>query len=181
MSYKPSLLLLIALFGLAGCNRHSASSIGPAGNSTSPSSIPVGEIGSHLPEFEVKDLQGEEISSKDLRGKVVLVDIWATWCQPCRKEMPGYQKLLDHYGPRGFAVIGLKSNMMMDTEGPLRFAKEIGVRYPLVSASSELVAKFCELEGLPTTMIYDRQGVLRKKVIGFDYPESFELALKPLL
>jgi thiol-disulfide isomerase/thioredoxin len=60
-------------------------------------------MGSSLPEFDVKDLNGNEISSKDLRGKVVLIDIWATWCQPCRKEMPGYQKLLDRYGSHGFA------------------------------------------------------------------------------
>ena len=95
--------------------------------------------------------------------------------------MPGYQKLLDRYGERGFAVVGLKSNMMMDTEAPAKFAKEIGVNYPLVSVSAELISKFGELQGLPTTMIYDREGILRKKVIGFDYVESFEEAVKPLL
>jgi len=95
--------------------------------------------------------------------------------------MPGYQKLLDRYGSRGFAVVGLKSNIMMDTEDPIRFAKEIGVQYPLAVASVEVVRKFGGIEGLPTTMIYDRQGILRKKVIGFDYLENFEAVLKPLL
>jgi hypothetical protein len=71
--------------------------------------------------------------------------------------------------------------MMRDTAKPMQFAKEIGIHYPLVSASSELIAKFCKLEGLPTTMVYDRQGLLRKKVIGFDYVENFESAVKPLL
>ena len=111
----------------------------------------------------------------------MLIDIWATWCQPCKKEMPGYQKLLDRYGSRGFAVVGLKSDIMMDTENPIKFAKEIGVHYPLAVASEAIVQKFGGIEGLPTTMIYDRQGVLRKKVIGFEYPEAFESALKPLL
>lgn len=181
MTCKQILFVLVVTVGLAGCNPHSASSIEHSESSTSPTLTPVGEIGSHLPDFDVKDLEGNEISSKSLRGKVVLVDIWATWCQPCRKEMPGYQKLLDRYGSRGFVVIGLKSNMMMDTAEPMKFAKEIGVHYPLVSASGELIEKFCKLEGLPTTMIYDRQGLLRQKVIGFDYVTKFESAVKGLL
>ena len=84
----------------------------------------AGELGSRLPDFSVKDLQGREISSADLRGKVVLIDFWATWCQPCKKEMPGYQKLLDRYGPQGFAVIGFKFDTMKDTEDPIRFARK---------------------------------------------------------
>jgi hypothetical protein len=95
--------------------------------------------------------------------------------------MPGYQKLLDQYGSRGFAVVGLKSDIMADSVNPLQFAKKIGVRYPLVIASAELTHKLGGIEGLPTTMIYDRHGILRKKVIGFDYTENFEVSLKPLL
>ena len=121
------------------------------------------------------------MSSSDLRGKVVLVDFWATWCQPCKKEMPGYQKLLDDYGSRGFVVIGFKFDTMRDTEDPLRFAGRIGVRYPLAVASDPLKQKFGGIEGLPTTMLYDRQGVLRMKVIGFEYTEKIEAAVKPLL
>ena len=176
MSVKRATLIVVALIlGLAGCNPH------PVGPGSEKAAIAPGELGSRLPRFDLKDLQGNDVSSERLRGKVVLVDIWATWCQPCRKEMPGYQKLLDGYGSRGFAVVGLKSNMMMDTENPVQFAKEIGVHYPLVSASAELISRFGELQGLPTTMIYDREGILRKKVIGFDYAESFEEAVKPLL
>jgi thiol-disulfide isomerase/thioredoxin len=146
-----------------------------------PADAAPGEIGSRLPEFSVRDLHGHPISSADLRGKVVLIDIWATWCGPCKKEMPGYQKLLDRYGPKGFAVVGLKANMMRDTEDPLRFARRIGVHYPLVVATDDLLKKFGGLEGLPTTLLYDRQGVLRKKVIGFEYTQAFESELKRLL
>lgn len=181
MMFKRSVPFLVLIVGLAGCTRHSSSSTDRSETSSRAPSIAAGEIGSYLPEFDVKDLEGNEISSKDLRGKVVLVDIWATWCQPCHKEMPGYQKLLDRYGSRGFVVIGLKSNMMMDTTEPIQFARQIGVHYPLVSASNEFVNKFCKLEGLPTTMIYDRNGLLRQKVVGFDYIEHFESTMKPLL
>jgi thiol-disulfide isomerase/thioredoxin len=170
------LLLSIAAVGLAGCDQRPASLAAPKQNI-----IAAGEIGSRLPDFSVKDLRGHQVSSADLRGKVVLIDFWATWCQPCKKEMPGYQKLLDRYGSRGFAVVGFKLDTMTDMEDPVLFAKKIGVRYPLVVAAGDLKQKFGGIEGIPTTMLYDRQGILRKKVIGFEYTDVFESELKPLL
>jgi hypothetical protein len=94
--------------------------------------------------------------------------------------MPGYQKLLDRYGSSGFVVIGFKFDTMPDMEDPLLFAKGIGVRYPLAVATDDLKRKFGGIEGLPTTMLYDRHGVLRTKVVGFEYTDTFESALKPL-
>jgi thiol-disulfide isomerase/thioredoxin len=176
MKRKGLLVLSLAAAGLAGCDQHSASPPLPK-----EAGIAAGEIGSRLPNFSVKDLQGREISSADLRGKVVLIDFWATWCQPCKQEMPGYQRLLDRYGARGFAVVGLKFDIMMDVEDPVLFAKKIGVRYPLTVATSDLKQRFGGIEGLPTTMLYDRQGILRNKVIGFEYTDTIESELKPLL
>jgi thiol-disulfide isomerase/thioredoxin len=170
------LSLSLAMLGLVGCNQRSASPPQPKEHA-----ITVGDIGSRLPEFSVKDLQGREISSADLRGKVVLIDFWATWCQPCKKEMPGYQRLLDRYGSRGFAVVGFKFDVMKDTEDPVLFAKRIGVHYPLAVATDDLKEKFGAIQGLPTTILYDRQGVLCNMVIGFEYAETFEADLKRLL
>jgi thiol-disulfide isomerase/thioredoxin len=176
MLRKRLLVLSLATAGLAGCNRHPAIPPQPK-----EAVIAAGEVGSRLPDFSVKDLQGREVSSAELRGKVVLIDFWATWCQPCKKEMPGYQKLLDRYSTRGFAIVGFKFDTMMDTEDPFTFAKKIGVRYPLAVAADDLKQKFGGIEGLPTTMLYDRQGILRKKVIGFEYTDVIESELKPLL
>ena len=133
---RKRLLLYIALVGLVGC--HSASPPQPTKH------VAAGEIGSSLPDFSVKDLQGHPLSSADLRGKVVLVDFWATWCQPCKKEMPGYQKLVDEYGARGFVVIGFKFDTMMDMEDPLQFASKIGVQYPLAVATDDLKQSLAE-------------------------------------
>ena len=168
--------LSVAVVGLVGCNQHPASP--PAAKQVA---IAPGKIGSHLPEFTMRDLHGRSLSSADLRGKVLLADFWATWCQPCKKEMPGYQKLVDRYGSRGFVVIGFKSDVMRDAEDPAQFARKIGVRYPLAVAADDLNQKFGGIQGLSTTMLYDRQGILRMKVVGFEYTDTIESALKPLL
>lgn len=170
------LLLGLMVVVLVGCSRESASPPPPK-----KAVIPAGEIGSRLPAFIVQDLQGHKISSADLHGKVVIIDFWATWCQPCKQEMPGYQKLLDRYDSQGFVVVGFKFDTMMDTEDPLRFAKKIGVRYPLAVATDDLKQKFGGIEGLPTTMLFDRDGILRQKVIGFEYTAVVEKDVKLLL
>lgn len=168
-------LLFLCVAVLAGCN-HPASPV-----QANHIKVAAGEPGSRVPDFSAIDLEGHQVASADLHGKVVLVDIWATWCAPCEKEMPGYQELADRYGPRGLTVVGLKANMMADTENPLKFAKRVGVHYPLVVATDDLLQKFGGLQGLPTTLLYDREGILRKKVIGFEYTEAIESEVKRLL
>jgi hypothetical protein len=95
--------------------------------------------------------------------------------------MPGYQKLLDKYAARGFAVIGFKFDTMADAEDPLLFTKKIGVHYPLAVAPDDLKQKFGGIEGLPATMLYDRQGILRNKIIGFEYANVIEADVRLLL
>lgn len=170
-----SLILAIAVAVLAGCAQHPARAV------RADPAVNAGKIGSRLPDFSAKDFQGKEISSADLRGKVAIIDFWATWCAPCKVEMPGYQKLVDQYGSRGLAAVGFKATMMQDTENPVVFARKAGIRYPLAVSTPDIVADFGGLKGLPTTFVYDRQGILRQKIIGFEPTSDLEKILLPLL
>src|SRR5215469_7817927 len=175
MRKRSLCVLMLVGLGFAGCQQYSASPF------SQKASVPAGEVGSRLPEFSVTDLRGQVISSTELRGKVVLIDFWATWCGPCKKQMPGYQELLARYGPQGFVVIGFKFDTMKDTEDPMLFAKRLGVQYPLAVATNAIKQKFGGIEGLPTTLLCDRRGVLRNKVIGFEYTKTFEDYIKALM
>src|SRR5260370_30849912 len=92
MNRKCLVLVVVVVGGLAGCNRN------PVSPAQRRAAIAAGEVGSHLPDCALKDLQGNEVSSADFRGKVVLIDILATLCQPGKKQTAGYQKLLVRYG-----------------------------------------------------------------------------------
>jgi thiol-disulfide isomerase/thioredoxin len=155
----------------------------PAAGLPQVPSTPVvaGEVGSKLPDFAVLDLHGHPMSSSNLKGKVVLIDFWATWCGPCKKEMPGYQQLVNRYGPQGLVVIGFKFNTMKDEENPTAFARRLRITYPLVVATELIKQSFGGIEGLPTTLLYDRKGILRNKVIGFEYTNVIEDQIKQLL
>jgi len=169
--------MVLVVISFAGCKQQTTISIQQDKNAPAP----AGDVGSRMPDFTIRDLDGNEISSADLSGKVALIDFWATWCKPCEKEMPGYQKLADRYGSHGFVVIGLKLDTIADSQDPRAFARKIGVRYPLAVATEALKRKFGGIEALPTAMIYDREGVLRAKVVGFEYKEVIESTIKPLL
>jgi thiol-disulfide isomerase/thioredoxin len=174
---KRLLILLIPLaIVFVACKERSRESI-----EQKRTSVSAGQIGSLLPSFSTVDLQGRKMTSADLKNKVALIDFWATWCAPCRKEMPGYQSLSDRYGSRGLAIVGFKVDVMADTEDPIRFVRALGVRYPIAVGSEDIRKRFGEIQGLPTTFIYDRHGILRSKVIGFEYTTTIEGIIKPLL
>ncbi|MSO21168.1 MAG: TlpA family protein disulfide reductase [Acidobacteria bacterium] len=133
--------------------------------------------GQPLPAFEFTDVDGRPISSATLLGKVLVVDVWASWCEPCKTEMPAFEQLHQQYREKGLAIIGISIDIT--AEDAARFAREIGVTYPIVH-HPEIMTDW-GLLGLPTTLIVDRAGIVRGKIVGFEYKDAFEKSLRELL
>ena len=132
------------------------------------------------PAFEVTTLDGQRIVSDSLAGKVVLVNIWATWCPPCRLEMPGFERVWKARRDEGFVVLGLATDRTGEA-GVREYAKERGVTYPIAMATSEIVQAFGGYRGLPTSFLIDRDGVIRYRVVGFFAEPTLRGAVSRLL
>ena len=148
-----------------------------------PVKASLGEVGAHLPDLRLTDISGHAVLPDVLRGKVLLIDYWAPWCMPCEREMPGYQRLQDKYRSRGLVVLGVvfDPGMSMGDETAEHFAKRLHIRYSLIQDSLELQKQFGGIQGVPTTYLFDRNGILRYKVVGFEHTEVVEKALQPFL
>ncbi len=121
-----------------------------------------GSIGSHRPDFELPDINGKPFSSSDMDGKVVLVNFWATWCPPCRKEIPGFIALKTRYAEKGFDIIGIAIDELAAVQ---KFSEQFGVNYPILYGqedASEVSRRYGNTMGaLPFSVLVDRQGNVR--------------------
>jgi thiol-disulfide isomerase/thioredoxin len=125
------------------------------------------------PAWKLKDVSGKEVSSDQFKGKVVVVDFWATWCPPCRAEIPGYTELQKKYGKDGFAIVGIS----LDQAGPSvvkSFAEKFGVNYTMVMGDEAVMAAFGGVEALPTTFLIDRNGQIRDRKLGAEETAEYE-------
>ena len=132
------------------------------------------------PQFSFSSLEGKTVALKDLTNKVVVVDFWATWCGPCREEIPHLNKLYSELKGRGFEIVGIS----MDTDGTdgvKEFAKEFRIEYPIVMGSEKDAESFGGILGLPTTFIIDRKGNIVKKYIGLPPASDLERIIKELV
>jgi cytochrome c biogenesis protein CcmG, thiol:disulfide interchange protein DsbE len=125
------------------------------------------EVGATAPEFKAIDLaSGDSVSLREhYRGKVTLVNIWATWCVPCRVEMPAMEHLYSGLGPRGFAVAAVSID-----EGPpddvRKFGRELELTFDLLHDRSGRIQQLYQTTGVPESFLLDRNGVIVKRVIG---------------
>jgi len=132
------------------------------------------------PEYRFAAFDGSIIDSDQLRGKVVVLNFWATWCGPCRLEMPSLQSLHEDRAEDGVVVLGLSTD-----DGPDSaiedFLRERDITYPIGRATRENSKAFGEISLLPTTFIIDRQGVIRHKVTGYFAAPAMRIAVNRLV
>jgi len=118
-----------------------------------------------LPEFKFKDGQGTVRTLQDWRGKVVLINLWATWCTPCRKEMPDLDRLQKDLGGKTFEVVAISVDRGSQ-DGPRKFLKEIGADLKLFHDSSARLGNTLKVIGLPATLLIDAQGREIGRLVG---------------
>ena len=127
-------------------------------------------IGSPAPEIVLQDLQGREVKLSDLRGKVVLVNFWATWCKPCKEEMPAMQASYDKLGNKGFVVLAV--NELEDTSRVAEHIRTHGHTFEVVMDHNNQVANRYGVVGLPASFLIDPQGIVRERISGSLLTES---------
>ena len=131
------------------------------------------------PEFSLTDLSGQPLKLANFKGKVILLDFWATWCGPCRMEIPGFVVLQDKYRDQGFQVVGVS---MDDGPEPVRdFYREFKMNYPVAMGDDKLGELYGGILGLPTSLIIGRDGRIYAKHVGASDISIFEEEIKTLL
>jgi peroxiredoxin len=123
----------------------------------------------HL-DFSLKDLSGKTWTFSDLRGKVVLVNFWATWCPPCRKEMPDLETLYERFAPKGFVVLGISDEEAAKVEP---FIGERKVTFPVLLDPGRKVNDLFMVEGIPKSFVYGRDGKLVTQSIDMRTQKQF--------
>lgn len=156
------------LYAWAGCGaREETSSAGQS-------------LSAEGPEWSLSRLDGSILSSEDLKGKVVVVDFWATWCPPCRAEIPGYIEMQRELGDDGLVIVGIS----LDEGGPAvvqQFATRMGINYEIVMGDMATAEAFGGVQVIPTTFLIDREGKVRHRKEGAMERDDYEPFVRELL
>jgi peroxiredoxin len=172
----PVAFLAVLSLGLAGC--------GPGKEKDSPIPKVGGPVSLRAlgaaPAWQLTDLDGKVVTSEQLKGKVVVLDFWATWCGPCRMEIPGYIEMTKKYEKDGLVIVGIS----VDAAGPevvKDFVAKNKMNYPVVMADEKIINDLGGVEAIPTTFLIDRSGQIRDKKIGAEESASYERKVMALL
>lgn len=170
---RPLLLgaLAAASLAISGCKRADAST------STAYKTVAAAPT---APSWKLTDLDGKPLSSADFKGKVVVVDFWATWCPPCVHEIPGYIEFQKKHGGDKVTIVGLSLDEIPAADVK-KFATAKGINYPVAIAGQDILEQFGKVEGIPATFIIDRDGKLRFMKVGSAPIEDLEKTIAGLL
>lgn len=132
------------------------------------------------PNFKLKTQEGKTFELSKLKGKVVAVNFWATWCGPCRKEIPGFMEVYEQYKDKGLEIVGVS----LDQEGwqvVKPYLERSKINYPIVVGNGDLVQAYGGFNGIPATFVIDKKGNIFKRHIGYMNKSAFESIVKDLL
>jgi len=154
-----------------------ASLIGLANLGTAASDL----TGQSAPDFALKSATGENLRLSEYRGDVVMINFWATWCGPCRQEMPLLDDLYSRYQRVGFSLLGV--NIDDDSRRAMQMVEELGVNFPVLFDQKKEVSRLYQVEAMPVTVIVDRTGTVRHVHHGYKpgYEEQYLSQIRALL
>ena len=146
-----------------------------------PNYVPAAQRSTALaPDFTLPTIDGKQLKLSDYRGKVVILDFWATWCPPCRKGIPDLIELKKKYGSKGLEVIGI--SLDTDTKAQVAgFAKTNGMNYPVVYGNQAVTQLYGGIEAIPTTFVIDKKGKIVANYQGLMPSSTYESHIKKLL
>lgn len=151
------------------------------GNADSAEDPSVSASGA-APAWDLPLIGGGRLNSADLAGKIVVIDFWATWCPPCRAEIPSYVELQEAFRDDGVVFVGISLDQGADAESKVRkFMDDYKINYPIVMGTVEVAEAFGGVEGIPTTFVVDRNGQLVNRKVGYKPKSYFEEVLSKLL
>ena len=143
--------------------------------------VPAVAPAAPAPDFTLRSMGGSNLRLQEQRGQVVLVNFWATWCGPCRQEMPQLNRLYEKYKGSGFVLLGV--NVDEDTRKAADVAAKLGVTFPVLLDTEKTVSKLYDLSTMPSTVIIDRDGKVRYVHRGYlaGYEDNYEKQIRELL
>ncbi|HEX7974202.1 MAG TPA: TlpA disulfide reductase family protein [Anaerolineales bacterium] len=144
----------------------------PAAATTSGAPPPSPRQGFSAPDFTLDALGGGQVSLSALRGKIVMINLWASWCPPCREEMPAIERVYQVYKDKGLVVLGVNTTNQDREADAVSFVQELGLTFPILFDRSGSVSARYSLRALPTTFFVDRKGVIQEVVIGGPMSET---------